>query len=186
MRIGISTISLLCILQLTALPVHATKIYKWIDKQGNTHYTQRPPANNKYQQLKLKIRHIQADNTHTSTQTKTTQHANNIASELERQRKQKRLAEQRKAAALAPFEKRALKMSIARDKHILKLCKRYKEIGYENYYDYGGPLMYKGRGYYSKSRSYLPQYLDECQHDQDEIRDRLAHEEKMLNQSSDQ
>lgn len=186
MRIGISIISLLCILQLTALPVHATKIYKWIDKQGNVHYTQRPPTNYKYQQLKLKIHHSQPDNTNTSTQNKTTQHANNIAAGLERQMKQKRLADKRKAAPLSPLYRRELKMLIARNKHILKLCKQYKEIGYEHYYDYAGTTTHMGRGYYSKTRSYLPQYLDECQHHQAEIKDRLAKEEERLNQSSDQ
>ena len=46
----------LCLIALllgAALPSHAAKVYKWVDSQGATHYTDTPPPARPAQELKL-------------------------------------------------------------------------------------------------------------------------------------
>ncbi|MCX7544052.1 DUF4124 domain-containing protein [Marinicella gelatinilytica] len=48
----LSIIFLLCAFSVTA--VTATKVYKWVDKDGNIHYSEKKPANQQADTLKIK------------------------------------------------------------------------------------------------------------------------------------
>jgi Skp family chaperone for outer membrane proteins len=45
--------SLIALLVCGALPTHAAKVYKWVDSQGVTHYTDTPPPARPADELKL-------------------------------------------------------------------------------------------------------------------------------------
>jgi hypothetical protein len=45
MKISVTTIILLCALNLAAIEVHAQTVYKWVDTEGVTHYSDLKPAN---------------------------------------------------------------------------------------------------------------------------------------------
>lgn len=61
---------------------HATEIYKWVDEQGVTHYSARPPENQEnYEEIKVRRRN--AYRTHTPTTSAATSDADNTATEDE-------------------------------------------------------------------------------------------------------
>ena len=61
MKKPISQLSLVIALMLSSVAAHS-EIYKWVDEQGNAHFTDTPPENQQVEQIELKI------NTYTSVE----------------------------------------------------------------------------------------------------------------------
>ncbi len=62
-------ILLIAVATCLSLSVQAISTYKWVDKDGNVHYTQRKPASSNYERMKIKTTPARSDAAETKTST---------------------------------------------------------------------------------------------------------------------
>jgi hypothetical protein len=90
-----------------ALSATADKVYKWVDQQGVTHYSEQPPADKKAAMAKIKLRQVESK----ATQPQTIESGNEAPqpqSEVETALSTEQLAVQRKNCVTARNKLRAL------------------------------------------------------------------------------